>query len=279
MSERHFGVDLSTWNQGVNYVAAKEKGGVEFAVLRAGYGQNASTQKDNMFERHYAGCKAAGIPVGAYQYSYAKSVEDARAEAKAMQTWLKKKELELPVFLDMEEAAVKALGKTLVTKIAVTWVKKMIAYGYTAVGVYSNPAWYTTVLDADKIRAAGGVLWVASWCKTKPGYADMVLWQFGGETNLLKDRSVYGIGSVVDQDYWYGPLPKAELPEGSYVVVCNKKTTTLDRSGAAETGRYVAVGDVCMIRLVYGPLIEITYPTTAGKRVAYVKSLANFAAV
>lgn len=278
MNERHFGVDLSTWNVGVNYVAARQKGGVEFAILRAGFGKN-SQGKDNQFDTHYAGCKAAGIPVGAYQYSYAQTVADARLEAKACVGWLKKKELSLPVFLDMEESAVKSLGKTLVTKIAVAWVKKMIAYGYTNVGIYSNPAWYTTVLDADKIRAAGGVLWVASWGTTKPAYEDMVLWQFGGETNLLRDRAVYGIGSVVDQDVWFGPLPSAELPEGTYVVVCNKKTTTLDRNGVAETGRYVAVGDVCTIKLVYGPLIEIVYPTSGGKRTAYLRNLANFDAV
>ena len=36
--------------------------GVEFAIIRAGFGKNES-QKDNMFEEHFAGLKYVGIPI------------------------------------------------------------------------------------------------------------------------------------------------------------------------------------------------------------------------
>ena len=49
------GIDLSTYQRNVNYMSLKADG-VEFAIIRSGFGKNES-QKDNMFEEHYAGLK------------------------------------------------------------------------------------------------------------------------------------------------------------------------------------------------------------------------------
>lgn len=55
------GIDLSTYQRNVNYMSLKADG-VEFAIIRSGFGKNES-QKDNMFEEHYAGLKYVGIPI------------------------------------------------------------------------------------------------------------------------------------------------------------------------------------------------------------------------
>lgn len=277
-SEQHFGIDLSTWNVGCDYEAARLADGVEFAILRCGFGQKPAN-KDNEFDTHLAGCQAAGLPVGAYQYSYAKTAADAKAEAAACAGWLEGVELQLPVFLDMEEADVRALGKKRVTGIATAWIAAMQAAGFEAVGVYSSPAWFDTVLDPQAVVDAGGVVWCASWSATQPVYPGLVCWQFGGEVNKLGDRSVYGIGPVVDQDYWIGDLRAAAGKEDSMTVRCTRKTDVLDRYGNKEAGRYVAAGDICEIKLAAGPLIAVDYPTPSGRRTAYVKSLANFKTV
>ena len=274
-SERHFGIDLSTWNTGCDYEAAKLADGVEFAILRCGFGQKPAN-RDNEFDTHLAGCQAAGLPVGAYQYSYATDSAGAKAEAAACAGWLEGVELQLPVFLDMEEASVKKLGRKRVTAIAKAWIAAMKAAGFEAVGVYSSPAWFDTVLDAQAVVDAGGVIWCASWATQAPSYPGLVCWQFGGEINKLGDRAVYGIGSVVDQDFWFGPLPQAAEEEESMTVICTKQTPTLDQTGRKEAGRYVDAGDICEIRLAVGPLVEVDYPTPSGTRTAYVKSLANF---
>ena len=73
-----YGIDVS-YHQGM---IAWSKVKTDFAILRAGFGRYAY-QKDPKFESNYAGAKAAGMPVGAYWYSYAKSAEEAREEAKA----------------------------------------------------------------------------------------------------------------------------------------------------------------------------------------------------
>ena len=56
------GIDISKHNGAVNWAQVKTDG-VQFAILRAGYGKEAS-QKDTQFEANYAGCKAQGIPTG-----------------------------------------------------------------------------------------------------------------------------------------------------------------------------------------------------------------------
>lgn len=74
------GIDVSVHQGNVNWEAVKT-GGVDYAIIRAGYGRELS-QKDKQFENNYTGCKANNIPVGAYWYSYALTVEDAVREAK-----------------------------------------------------------------------------------------------------------------------------------------------------------------------------------------------------
>ena len=53
-SERHFGIDLSTWNTGCDYDAARLADGVEFAIMRCGFGQKPAN-KDNEFDTRYYG--------------------------------------------------------------------------------------------------------------------------------------------------------------------------------------------------------------------------------
>ena len=73
------GIDVSVHNGKIDWQKVRAAG-IDFAILRAGYGKLAK-QKDNRFEDNYAGAKAAGIPVGAYWYSYAMDEDEARQEA------------------------------------------------------------------------------------------------------------------------------------------------------------------------------------------------------
>lgn len=86
------GIDISYCQKKVDW----NKVNADFVIMRAGYGRLA-TQKDSMFEDHYAGAKKAGIPVGAYWYSYAKTPEEARLEADACIDVIKGKQFEYPI--------------------------------------------------------------------------------------------------------------------------------------------------------------------------------------
>ena len=100
------GIDVSKHQGVIDWRKVK----AEFAILRAGFGRYAN-QKDTQFERNYAGAKAAGIPVGAYWYSYARSAEEAREEAKACLQVLQGKQFEFPIYFDIEDCSQSYLAK------------------------------------------------------------------------------------------------------------------------------------------------------------------------
>ncbi|HRV00009.1 MAG TPA: GH25 family lysozyme, partial [Ruminococcus sp.] len=95
------GIDVSVHNGNIDWQKVKA-GGIQFAILRAGYGRLAS-QKDERFEQNYSAAKAAGVPIGAYWYSYAMSEDEARLEADVFLSIIKGKQFEFPVYYDVEE--------------------------------------------------------------------------------------------------------------------------------------------------------------------------------
>ena len=110
------GIDVSKHQGKIDWQAVRETGSVNFAILRAGFGRYAN-QKDPQFERNYAGAKAAGIPVGAYWYSYAQTTEEAREEAKACLQVLQGKHFEFPIYFDIEDSTQVHLSKFTLTAI------------------------------------------------------------------------------------------------------------------------------------------------------------------
>ena len=97
------GVDLSSLNGDVSIEKIKQAG-FDFAMLRCGYGSDYEVQDDTQFENNVRKCEAAGVPWGAYLYSYALSTEDAKSEVRHVLRMLKGKRPTLPVAIDMEDA-------------------------------------------------------------------------------------------------------------------------------------------------------------------------------
>ena len=70
------GIDVSKWQGVIDFDAVKSSG-IDFVIIRAGYGKE-SWQKDSYFERNYKNAKSAGLKVGAYWYSYAETIEEGK---------------------------------------------------------------------------------------------------------------------------------------------------------------------------------------------------------
>ena len=142
-------IDVSVYQPDIDYAAVKAAG-IDGAVLRCGFtgwGSSHSLNKDTKFEAHYAGFTGAGIPVGAYYYSTADSVDFAKKEAEFVQSLLKGKKLAFPVYYDIENNERQAaLSMSLLTQIAEAFCESMEEAGYF-VGVYANTNWFTNKLD------------------------------------------------------------------------------------------------------------------------------------
>ena len=193
-----FGIDISVWQKGFNFDKAKEEG-VEFAILRGAY----HLSKDKCFEDFYAACKARNIPVGVYLYSMAKTVAEAKAEAENLiANVLKGKQFEYPIYMDIEDKAQRVLGKDLLTEIVITFCDTLEKAGYY-VGIYSTASFLSSFTHESKLSRFDK--WIAHWAKKCSYKGDYGMWQFGGETNLLRSNKVAGV--VCDQDYAYKDYP------------------------------------------------------------------------
>ena len=100
------GIDVSVHNGNIDWNRVKSAG-IDFAILRADYGRLAS-QKDERFEQNYSGAKAAGVPVGAYWYSYAMTPEEAELEAEVFLSVIKGNR---SVWLCIDEPAAEVVRK------------------------------------------------------------------------------------------------------------------------------------------------------------------------
>lgn len=181
------GVDLSVHNGDVDIELLKSQG-VEFVVLRAGYGKFVK-QKDAKFERNYLNAKRAGLHVGAYWYSYAKDAVEALAEAKACEEILGGKQFDLPIFLDIEEACSAKNAQDILDAFAAYMQSK----GYY-VGVYSNKSYFANYMSLAPARYPA---WVAQWASKCTYNGPMIMWQ-------NSDKGRYnGVNGYVDTDILY----------------------------------------------------------------------------
>ena len=127
------GIDVSKWQGNINFQKVKESG-ISFVIIRAVYGKLPS-QKDKCFEENYRKAKAAGLDVGAYWYSYAMSVDEAREEAKACLSVIKGKQFEYPVYFDLEEQKQFSKGREFCDSIVNAFCGELEKNGYFA-GLY-----------------------------------------------------------------------------------------------------------------------------------------------
>lgn len=142
-----YGVDISAWQGSAVDFEKIASDGYSFVILRAGYAEN----EDATFEDNYKRAKSAGLDVGAYLYSYANTTEEALREATAMKQWLKGKQLEYPVYYDLEDPETHGgLSKEVLTNIALAFLDEMAKDGWL-VGLYSCKSWLENKMDTAKI--------------------------------------------------------------------------------------------------------------------------------
>lgn len=210
------GIDVSKWQGNIDWSQAGKA--IDFAILNM----------DTSFERNYSGAVSNGVPVGTYKYSYAHSTSEAAQEAAEAIAAMKGKSITYPVFYDLEENSIAALGKTAIAKIAKTFLDAVAAEGYS-VGIYSNPNWYDNYIDQslkdkydfwiasvpindtgemkENLRPSYGIAWQYSWKGSIPGITtDVDLDIFFGEVKMMSkiDRAVeWAVGIANNPDHGY----------------------------------------------------------------------------
>lgn len=198
------GIDVSQWQGNIDFDAVK-KSGIDFVIIRAGYGREIS-QKDPYFEQNYKRAKAAGLNVGAYWYSYAVSADDAKKEAQTCIQVLTGKQFEYPIYFDIEEDSQFAKGMMFCSSLVQAFCNELEKAGYYT-GFYTG-YWAVTNRITPEVREKYA-FWLAQWTN-KPSYVGAYgIWQ-NSETGRVN-----GINGNVDTDIGYIDYPTI-IKNGGY---------------------------------------------------------------
>lgn len=191
------GIDVSQHNGVIDWQKVKDDG-INFAIIRCGYGQNIESQDDKRFQYNISECERLGIPYGVYIYSYAANREGARSEAEHVIRLLNGRNPSFGVWIDMEDAdgykIKNNIPYSMGSEICDEFCSHMKDRGYKA-GIYANLDWLTNYLTASYLDQYPK--WVAQWNSTCTYEGKYVMWQF------TDSGKVEGITGNVDMNKWY----------------------------------------------------------------------------
>ena len=191
------GIDVSAYQGDIDWKTVADYG-MGFAILRI---TEKGNKTDSRFEENYKGCQKYGIPVGVYKYSYALSVAEIQAEAQNVVDVLDGRELQFPVWLDLEDASQRSLSdSTLMTMIKTFW-SVVTASGYKF-GIYCNMDWYENVIPEEAKSKYD--FWIARYPAQDDGWLQERLrpsvgvgWQYSSKAVIP------GIPTKVDRNVFY----------------------------------------------------------------------------
>ena len=221
------GIDVSKWNGEIDWRKVKNAG-IDFAIIREGYGKESPNQIDKKFEENYNGAKNSGVNVGVYHYSYANSIGNARKEAQFCLKNIKGKQIDYPVVFDIEDKEQLKLDNRQRTNIVMAFCGEIENAGYYAM-FYCNLNWLNNYLIKDELLPKYD-LWLAQWNCNKP-YNSCGIWQYsscgkidGISGNVNMDISYKNYSVIIENKGLNGI---SDLNSKSYSIYTVKKGDTL----------------------------------------------------
>lgn len=203
MYKKRDGIDVSQWQGNIDWQKVKDAG-VDFAIIRAGYGKMLY-QEDPMFDKNMEGAQAVGIDCGSYWYSYALTVEDAVQEAETCYEIIKDYDFKYPIYFDIEDPSQKRLSTAEVSAIIEAFCTTLQSKGYY-VGLYSFTNLLTTRVYEEVLEKYD--VWVAHFKVPAPAYyKEYGMWQYD-DTGWVN-----GINNEVDLDHCYINYPYLISPD------------------------------------------------------------------
>ena len=208
------GIDVSDWNEEIDWSAVKEDG-IDFAIIRVawrGYGSAGNMVPDDYYKENIAGALAAGIDVGVYFFSQATTTSEAVAEANFLMKCLNdlyddpnydvsKNDITLPAVIDFEYAGSPGrlraanLSVNAATNVVMTFCNTVEKAGYEGM-VYANLNMFENDLNVSKISEKYKI-WLAQYYYMAELDGPYDFWQF------RSDGTISGIPTEVDCDFWY----------------------------------------------------------------------------
>lgn len=176
-------IDVSVWQGDIDWKKVKADG-VVGAIIRYADGDTL----DSKFKKNMKNAKAAGVHVGAYIFSRAKTKAQAEKEAERLFNACKPYAPEMPLYIDLEASGLEKYGNT----VAKAFLNKIKALGGNG-GVYANLNWWNNYLTKVKTDEK----WIAQYNDKCTYKGDFQMWQYSSS------GKVKGISGKVDMDWCY----------------------------------------------------------------------------
>ncbi len=220
------GIDISAWNGNVDMKKIKADG-VKFVMIRASYGKG---HEDSQFRNNVKKCNDAGMPWGAYHYSYALNATEAKAEAKAFLKIVKSVTgRSYPLVVDIEDADKYKSKRGMTIKDEIPVIQAFKDVVGDDLMLYCNLSYYNTLHKASPTLISSLDLWLAHWGVNEPG-AKCDIWQYSS------DGKVNGSSSRTDMDKCYTDYTGASKPVASSTTIKKGQTVTLTANMKVRTG-------------------------------------------
>ena len=195
------GMDISVYQGEVDFNAARDDG-IEVVYIRAGYGSGGV---DACLQSHYQGARAAGLHIGFYHFLYARTAEEARAEARFFASQLSELTYDCRPVLDIEELS--GLSSAQASAIASAFLEELESL------TGQTPMVYTSAYDASRVldsSVARWPLWAADYGPSQPHVT--ANWTSWAGFQYTDRGTVSGVSGYVDRDSFTAEIFLSEAP-------------------------------------------------------------------
>lgn len=229
----YHGIDVSYHNGVIDWAKAAADG-VHYAFIRVGYRGYGSGKiaADPKFDTYIKEATNAGIAVGLYFFTEAKTEAEAKEEATYCIEQAKKYTVTLPIAFDYEyqyNAAGQLVSpKAGISKAAATancraFCDTISAAGYTPM-IYANSSDLKTLIDGAALEKDYPI-WLANYTTQTKYTGKYDIWQYSSK------GTVAGITTKVDCNFWYSA---SDITKTNYENHKPKNITKLTASGGAK---------------------------------------------
>ncbi len=232
--------EFQAWHTPINWASLK-KDGITGAIIRVGYrgyGSTGKIVKDQYFDQNISGALNAGIQVGVYFYTQAVSPAEARAEANFVAENIKKYDITLPVFFDIEHVDYDTgrldaanLSKSAQTDLCTAFCDRIQSENYCA-GVYASKYYFYDELNYKTLESKYEI-WLAHYTTSTDYNGDFDVWQYSSsgqlngiydyvDLNLLFGTSPSKVSSVTAKQIGSSTILSWSRPKGAFAFAVKK---------------------------------------------------------
>lgn len=245
-------IDVSHHNaeQGLSlaFYQTMKSGKINAVVVKVSDGQS---YVDPAASVNIANAKQAGMAVHAYHYFRAKTVADAKLEARWFDKKLKlvgfDKTKDGYVVVDVEDSSLKSLSAAELTKVTNAFVTEMKSLGYSKIDLYTGSSFYNTELQPSNLSIS------QPWLARYPLYPETgqptPAW-YNGQKGAWQWSSTYKFTGIpgyfdVSQDY------------------AGKYTNVAKVDNATSTGVVKKIGSVSLVNYMKSKGMDASYSARA----------------